>query len=202
MTKPTTHHEALSQIANLGTCANGKTPAYKLFQQALDISVAALDIPVYHNPKPVAAHLQPIYDATDGVGLLLIQRGDNLGWAFPSGWIEDTDGSAETAARREFDEETGIVTHNGELFYSEIIPSGIIMLFSRCPVALSIDELIFFKPNREALAVRVAYEPEELVFSSHTEAMKRWFKSAQALDAEDDDLTRLAGATYLQSQEG
>ncbi|MEQ6332967.1 NUDIX domain-containing protein [Sphingobium sp. MK2] len=195
MTKPTTHHEALIQIANLGTCANGKTPAYKLFQQALDIAVAALDIPVYHNPKPVAAHLQPIFDENNRVGLLLIQRGDNLGWAFPSGWIENTDDSAETAARRESDEETGIVTHNGELFYSEITPGGIIMLFSRCPVALSIDELIFFKPNREALAVRVAYEPEELVFSSHTEAMKRWFKHKPPV-VDEDELTRLAGATY------
>lgn len=36
---------AHNRIADLGTCANGKTPAHKLFQQALDISVAALDIP-------------------------------------------------------------------------------------------------------------------------------------------------------------
>lgn len=31
----------LNQIADLGTCAHGKTPAYKLFQQALDLAVKA-----------------------------------------------------------------------------------------------------------------------------------------------------------------
>lgn len=33
---------ALNKIADLGSCANGKTPAYKLFQQAIDIATGAL----------------------------------------------------------------------------------------------------------------------------------------------------------------
>jgi hypothetical protein len=34
--------EALNRIADLGSCSNGKTPAYKLFQQAIDIATGAL----------------------------------------------------------------------------------------------------------------------------------------------------------------
>lgn len=33
--------DLLNQIANLGSCAHGKTPAYKLFQQAIDLAMKA-----------------------------------------------------------------------------------------------------------------------------------------------------------------
>ncbi len=34
--------EALNKIADLGSCGHGKTPAHKLFQQAIDIATGAL----------------------------------------------------------------------------------------------------------------------------------------------------------------
>lgn len=133
-------------------------------------------MPEYDNPKPIAVHLQEVDAGRDMPGVLLIQRADNGGWAFPSGWIETgLDQSAETAAAREFSEETGIPVNPGRLFRSEITPASKIMLFVLSYRTISACVFDNWKPTPEALAIRIAHEPEELVFPTHTAAMVEWF---------------------------
>ena len=49
----TSAREALSRIADLGSCARARTPAYKLFQEAIDIAVADVDdwLPIETAPR-------------------------------------------------------------------------------------------------------------------------------------------------------
>jgi len=132
--------------------------------------------PQYDNPTPVAIHLQAAWRVATR-GLVLIKRADTGGWAIPGGYIENgLDQTAEGAAAREFHEETGIPVLAGQIFHSKIIPSGKLLLFvsSLHTMRLYLGK---WQPTAEATDIRVAVEPEELVFPAHTEAMKIWFES-------------------------
>jgi len=139
---------------------------------------AALEVHLqFDNPTPIAVMMQEVYIPNGRRGLLLIQRPDNLGWAFPSGYVETgLDSSAENAAAREFGEEVGVSVIPGYLCRSEITPAGKIMLFVRSVQSLPITVFNNWNPTKEALDARVAFEPEDLVFPTHTEAMKLWFQ--------------------------
>lgn len=134
----------------------------------------------YNNPTPVAVLMQSVLKPGRGYGLILIRRPDNDGWALPAGYIETgLDQSAEGAALREFREETGLEpSPAARTFMSAITPHGKLLIFCKsqgCLVSFS-EALKNWKPTPEALALRIAYEPETLCFPTHTKAMRRWFQ--------------------------
>lgn len=136
----------------------------------------------YKNPLPVAVHLQEVIEGHSGRrGVLLIQRDDMPGWALPGGYIEtDKDVSVEAAAAREFGEETGLSVPQGRLFASVITPNEKLLLFCRSKVPLISPDFSDWKPTEEAVALKIAYDPEELCFPTHTHALWMWFGSLPA----------------------
>ncbi|MFC3214638.1 NUDIX domain-containing protein [Novosphingobium panipatense] len=132
----------------------------------------------YQNPTPVAVQMQAAWTPDHERGLIVIKRPDTGGWAFPAGYVEtDLDDSAESAAAREFAEETGWRLAPGALFHSTIIPSGHILLFVRSTNNFQLNRRMIdaWRPTSEALELRVALSPEDLCFPAHAEAMRLWF---------------------------
>ncbi len=126
----------------------------------------------YVNPVPAVGILIEM----DG-GVVLIQRKHppHAGrWTLPSGYIE-ADESAEEAAMREAEEETGLKVEILELAGVNSFPegpplSGIMIFFRACPVAGAL------RAGDDAADARV-FPPDEiplLPFRTHREAMAQW----------------------------
>ncbi|MFW5696644.1 MAG: GNAT family N-acetyltransferase [Phototrophicaceae bacterium] len=126
----------------------------------------------YTNPVPGVGMLIEL----DG-GIVLIQRGHapHLGeWTLPSGFVE-ADESAEEAAIREAEEETGLVTEIIELMGINSFPegppvSGIMIFYRMRPTGGKLCA------GDDAAAVRV-FQPDEiplLPFRTHREIMSEW----------------------------
>lgn len=136
------------------------------------------------NPTPVAVLLQPVMDMSTGrVGILTGKREiepQKGKFGLVGGFIDCADKDVIEAARREFFEEIGFEAPPGSLMhltwsYSD---SRNLLLFvqSMAPITLTkVND--YFVPNSECSEVRVSWEPEELCFISHTEAMARYFKN-------------------------
>ncbi|MEO0563786.1 MAG: GNAT family N-acetyltransferase [Chloroflexota bacterium] len=131
----------------------------------------------YMNPVPGVGMLIEI----DG-GLVLIQRKNppHKGrWTLPSGFVE-VDESAEEAAVREAEEETGLKTRIMDLAAVNSFPegpptSGIMIFYRMTPTG---GELI---AGDDAAAVRV-FQPSELPlipFRTHREMVARWLEDQQ-----------------------
>lgn len=140
----------------------------------------------FRNPVPVAVMLQVVADDTipnlPRYGILIGERGiepQKGTFGLPGGFVDPEDADYEDAALRELREETGIDLSREEadpsLFYS--------MSDSRCIlVFVESDHVIFysdlqklFKPCDECPSIDVAWEPMQLSFQSHTDALARWF---------------------------
>lgn len=126
----------------------------------------------YHNPVPGVG----LVIEMDG-GIVLIQRGHppHAGaWALPSGFVE-ADESAEEAAIREAEEETGLKIKIVEMLGVNSFPegppvSGIMIFFRAQPIG---GEL---RAGDDAADVRV-FKPTELPtmpFRTHREALSQW----------------------------
>lgn len=135
----------------------------------------------YTNPVPGVGMLIEL----DG-GIVLIQRGHpphEGEWSLPSGFVE-ADESAEEAAIREAEEETGLKTEIIELMGINSFPegppvSGIMIFYRMRPTGGELSA------GDDAAAVRV-FQPDEiplLPFRTHREIMSEWllkFASAAA----------------------
>jgi 8-oxo-dGTP diphosphatase len=128
----------------------------------------------YHNPVPGVGLLIEI----DG-GIVLIQRGNppHQGeWTIPGGFIE-ADESAEEAAIREAEEETGLRVEIVEMMGVNSFPegppvSGIMIFYRMKPVAGTLHA------GDDASDVRV-FAPEDvplLPFRTHREIMAEWLE--------------------------
>jgi len=130
------------------------------------------------NPTPVAVIIQPVLDSSNKVGVLVGKRLNEPfvgGWNLIGGYIDTSDKNVIDAAVRELEEETGIITSQSSvnLFWS-FSDGRHLLIFCENTSLLPISSLGYFRPNDECSEIRVAWEPEELCFGSHTTALKMW----------------------------
>lgn len=129
----------------------------------------------YRNPTPVAVVLLPVDE-----GVLAIRRGIEPArgeLALPGGFI-DFGESWQAAGVRELFEETGIRIEPGELqeFLVRSTPDGRIVIVFGIASPRRQGDLPPFVPNEEILGWVILQEAVELAFSTHTEAVERFFK--------------------------
>jgi 8-oxo-dGTP pyrophosphatase MutT (NUDIX family) len=131
------------------------------------------------NPIPVAVLLQPVVDGNGRIGILVGRRTIEpcVGtWNLPGGYMSPDDQSVIIAARREFLEETGFEPVSGDMrIVSSMCDGRVVLSFVQANEALPLSRLDDFVPNDECDAIRVAWRPELLSFSSHTAALRAFF---------------------------
>lgn len=126
------------------------------------------------NPLPVAVVLLPV-DA----GLLVVRRNIEpmIGrLALPGGYINRGE-SWQQAGARELWEETGISIQPAGLreFRVKSAPGGTTLLIFATAPAMRSQDLPPFTPNEETQEICVLTAPQELAFSTHTEALREYF---------------------------
>ncbi len=145
------------------------------------------------NPTPIAVQLQVVHDDTPGsrahgrLGVLTGTRGIQPKLGQPGllgGFVEWSDQSYEAAGEREKTEEAEFEQVRGKrpfqanrfctLLGSLPGDPGQVLAFSYSEYAIGLSTLETFVPCAETPAVAVAWVPEQLCFSSHTEALRRW----------------------------
>ena len=156
-------------------CSYCGTPFEK--NQAWPRTCAGCGNTSFLNPSPVSVVLLPVDD-----GLLLVRRNiePGTGWlALPGGYIEYGE-SWQQAGAREVLEETGLVIDPGELreFRVKSVPNGGILLIFSLAKPRHAQDLPPFEPNEETQEVCVVTAPEELAFSTHTEALREYFENS------------------------
>jgi 8-oxo-dGTP diphosphatase len=133
----------------------------------------------YRNPTPVAVPIQP----TTSGGVIVVRRGiaPEIGkLCLPGGYV-DYGETWEQAAARELREEAGVIVPSDSfrLFRVRNSTNGGVMMVLGIGKALDALSLPPFVPNEEATERLIVYQPTELAFSSHTEALSDWFASAR-----------------------
>jgi 8-oxo-dGTP diphosphatase len=140
----------------------------------------------WKNPLPVAVLLQPVSDPqTNRKGILLGRRSirPHIGeWALIGGHVDPEDADIFDAALREFEEETGIelysAIHRPSLtLHSSFADGHYLLIFVENSLPIPLKKLDEFVVNSECSEIRVAWQPEELCFHSHTNALASWFNS-------------------------
>jgi ADP-ribose pyrophosphatase YjhB (NUDIX family) len=128
----------------------------------------------YKNPLPVVVVLIPVRR-----GLLIQQRGIMPGkgeWALPSGYINDKE-TYQQAAVREMKEEIYLDSkvEDYELFDVCSSVAGTLLIFAVYYRILPRMSDLNFVPNEEVLDIKTITAPEDLIFPTHTEMVKRYF---------------------------
>jgi ADP-ribose pyrophosphatase YjhB (NUDIX family) len=130
------------------------------------------------NPLPVSVVLLPVDD-----GLLVVRRNiePQIGQlALPGGYINRGE-SWQQAGARELLEETGIALQPESLreFCVKSAPGyNTLLVFAVAP-AMPAQNLPSFTPNEETQEICVLTAPQELAFSTHTEALREYFAGRQ-----------------------
>lgn len=137
---------------------------------------------VYRNSIPVVVLLVPVTTPDSEVrGLLSLTRGIEPGRgksALPGGYVEEE--VWQEAALRELREETGIKLDSPDLIHLESLQSvqeGKRMLIFCKTDPISIERIPHGFTSEETLGLHVIYEPQQMAFPAHTEAVKRFFES-------------------------
>jgi ADP-ribose pyrophosphatase YjhB (NUDIX family) len=146
--------------------------------QAWPRSCAACGNTSFVNPLPVAVVLLPVDD-----GLLVVRRNiePQIGQlALPGGYINRGE-SWQQAGARELLEETGIVIQPEDLreFRVKSAPGYNTLIVFGLARALRSQDLPLFAANEETQEICVLTAPQELAFSTHTEALREYFASRQ-----------------------
>ena len=103
------------------------------------------------------------------------------GSALPGGYINRGE-SWQQAGARELFEETGIVIQPEDLqeFRVKSAPGGITLLVFGLARSRRTQDLPPFTANEETQEVCVVTTPQDLAFSTHTEALREYFAGKQA----------------------
>lgn len=134
----------------------------------------------WRNPLPVAVALLPV-DTAEGRGIVVVRRDiepqrGKLG--LPGGFIEYGEAWRDAAVRELF-EETTITADPTQvtLFDVHSAPSGTLLVFGLLPPRPRAD-LPPSVATDESTGFEVVFGPQELAFSTHTQALKDYFASA------------------------
>ena len=130
------------------------------------------------NPLPVAVVLLPVDD-----GLLAVRRNiepQRGQLALPGGYINRGE-SWQQAGVRELLEETGVVILPEDLreFRVKSTPDEDMLIVFALAHRVHSSDLPPFVPNEETQEICVLNAPQELAFSTHTEAVREYFASRQ-----------------------
>jgi ADP-ribose pyrophosphatase YjhB (NUDIX family) len=135
----------------------------------------------FRNPLPVAVALLPIIEADGREGLLVIRRAipPFIGaLALPGGYVDIGEGWREAALRELREEAHVVVTMPAQglpILDAISTPRGdLILLFCVLPPLRAAD-LPPYTPTNETSERCVIFEPTELAFPLHTEAVARYF---------------------------
>ncbi len=144
-------------------------------EQAWPRTCAACGNTSFVNPLPVSVVLLPVDD-----GLLAVRRNiePRIGWlALPGGYVELGE-SWQQAGAREMLEETGVVIDPAEIreFRVKSAPYGGTLVVFGLAQPRHAQDLPPFVPNTETQEMCVLSAPQELAFSTHTEAMREYFE--------------------------
>jgi 8-oxo-dGTP diphosphatase len=136
----------------------------------------------WRNPLPVAVALLPV-DTDAGRGLVVVRRDIEPGrgeLGLPGGYIEAGE-QWRAAAVRELREETTIEASADDvtLFDVHSTPSGFTLLVFGLLPPRPASALPPSVPTEEATGYEILRKPQELVFSTHTDAMAAYFASLQ-----------------------
>ena len=137
---------------------------------------AACGNTTFLNPLPVSVILLPVDD-----GVLLVRRNiePQIGQlALPGGYMNLGE-TWQQAGARELFEETGIIIRPTEVreFRVKSAPGGTTLLVFGLAPAVTIAGFAGFVPNEETQEVCLVTAPQELAFSTHTEALREYFAS-------------------------
>jgi ADP-ribose pyrophosphatase YjhB (NUDIX family) len=143
-------------------------------QQAWPRVCASCGNTTFLNPIPVAVVLLPVDE-----GVLAVRRNiePQIGrLALPGGYI-NRDESWQQAGARELFEETGITISPETMreFRVKSTPDYRTLLVFGLAQPLHAPDLPAFTPNEETQEVCVLTAPQELAFSTHTEALREYF---------------------------
>ena len=128
------------------------------------------------NPLPVAVILLPVDE-----GVLLVRRNiePQIGQlALPGGYMNLGE-TWQQAGTRELFEETGIIIRPADVreFRVKSAPGGTTLLVFGIAPTMRSQDLPEFVPNEETQEVCVINAPQELAFSTHTEALREFLAS-------------------------
>lgn len=152
----------------------------------------------WFSPSPVAVILQSVLGRDGRYGVLLGRRNIEPGkgkWALPGGFVDASDLTAQAAAARELFEETGFTVEDPDaMTISHTFSDGRhFLIFVENLNHITEEEVeTKFVPNSECEEVMIAYEPVDLCFPAHTEALRMYLEiSAMAAslfgDTGDED---------------
>ncbi len=145
-----------------------------------------------HLSASTSVVLQPVFDErTARMGVVVVNRiMGKKGWCLPSGFISPPH-SWQVAGIHELHQEASVhipletkLKHRLTWTALDAPPLYPTLIFGEAPPIPSrwLDEMPFVK-NTETDARRVVYEPEELVFSSHTFQLSAFFRRHRLLTA-------------------
>ena len=128
------------------------------------------------NPLPVSVILLPVDE-----GVLLVRRNiePQIGQlALPGGYMNLGE-TWQQAGARELLEEAGIIIRPTEVreFCVKSAPGGTTLLVFGLAQRVKSQDLPDFVPNEETQEMCIVTTPQELAFSTHTEALREYFAS-------------------------
>lgn len=132
------------------------------------------------NPLPVVIAVFPVV-SNGKIGLLIQQRNidpQKDKWALTGGYINHNEGWREAIARESM-EELGLTISPNKFLLHDVVggKNSALQVVCLYDGVLSSTELASFKPNNEVQAIDIMYEPRDLAFPSHTQAVNELLNS-------------------------